>query len=135
MLRIYIHEHPEEHPFPNPHAMGQVWIDTRTRTAQKLAKPDLNKIELRNLRNYSAAELYKKKLPIRDPIIVMRHLRHKKLDTTMHYLRAIVLDYEEDDQWISLVTNSPEEKCKAIERGYQLVRAINETKAIYCKRK
>jgi hypothetical protein len=65
----------------------------------------------------------------------MQHLRHKKLETTMHYIKAITIEYEEDDQWISLITNSPDEECKAIEKGYTLVRAINETKAIYRKRK
>ena len=134
MLKVYMHEHPDEHPFPNEHAMSQVWTDTRRRTIKKLCNPDLEKIELRNPRNYSGATLYKS-LPIRDPIVIMRHLRHKKLDTTMHYIRAIVLDYEEDDQWISLVTKTPEEECKAIEKGYQLVRALNETTAIYRKRK
>jgi integrase len=77
MLRIYLHKHPEEHPFPNPHAQSQIWVDTRRKASQKLCKPELDKIQLRNLRNYSGAQLYKN-LPIRDPIAVMRHLRHKK---------------------------------------------------------
>jgi integrase len=120
MLRIYIHEHPEEHPFPNPHAMSQIWVDTRRRAIKKLCKPELEKIELRNLRNYSASEYYKR-LPIRDPIAVMRHLRHKKLESTMHYIRAIVLDYEEDDQWISRTSTTIEEDAKLIDNGFQYV--------------
>ncbi len=63
----------------------------RRRTAEKLYKPELDKIPCKNLRNYSGAQFYLN-LPIRDPIAVMRHLRHKKLETTMHYIRAIVLD-------------------------------------------
>ena len=111
-----------------------MWQKYREKAAKKLHKPELKHIELRNLRNYSGERFYKN-LPIRDPIALMRHLRHKKLETTMHYIRAIVLDYEEDDQWISLITRSNEEECKAIEKGYTLVRAINETTAIFRKRK
>jgi integrase len=95
MLRIYISKNPQEHPFPNSHAMSQVWVDTRRRAAKKLCKPELDKIPFKNLRNYSGAQLYLN-MPVRDPIAVMRHLRHKKLETTMHYIRGIVLDTEEE---------------------------------------
>jgi ribulose bisphosphate carboxylase small subunit len=111
-----------------------MWYQFREKASKKLCKPQLLNIALRNLRNYSGERFYKS-LPIRDPIALMQHFRHKKLERTMHYVRAIIIDYEEDEEWISLITNSPEEECKAIEKGYQLVRAINETKAIYRKRK
>ena len=133
MLRTYIHKHPQENPFPNPHAMSQIWVDTRRRAIKKLCKPELEKIELRNLRNYSAATYYKS-LPIRDPIAVMRHLRHKKLESTMHYIRAIVLDYEEDDQWISRTSTTLEEDAKLIENGFQYVTERDGTK-LFRKRK
>jgi integrase len=133
LLRVYIHKHPKEYPFPNPHAQSQIWVDTRRRASQKLCKPELEKICLRNLRNYSGAEFYKK-LPIPDPIRVMRHLRHKKLDTTMHYLRAINLDYEEDDQWVSRTATTIEEDAKLIESGFQYVTERDGTK-LYRKRK
>jgi hypothetical protein len=134
MLREYIAKNPEEYPFPNPKIMAQIWRRTRNKVANNLKRPELNNIPMKNLRNYSGAMIYLG-LPIRDPIAVMRHLRHKKLDTTMHYIRGITLTYDEDDQWISLITKSPEEECKAIEKGYQLVRSVNETTAIYRKRK
>jgi integrase len=118
MLRQYLASEQQEKPFPNSKAIRQVWIDTRKRTAKKLHNPDLNKIPCKNLRNYSGAEFYKN-LPIRDPIAVMRHLRHKKLETTMHYIRAIVLDYEEDDQWISRISTTIEEDAKLTENGFQ----------------
>jgi hypothetical protein len=134
LLLRYLNKHPDEHPFPKAHSMSQMLTQFKRRAAQKLNNPDLLKIDLRNLRNYSG-ERYYKSLPVREPMLVMRHLRHKKLETTMHYLRAIVLAYEEDDEFISLITHSPDEECKAIEKGYTLVRAINETTAIYRKRK
>jgi len=49
MLRIYLHKHPEKYPFPKSNIMGQVWRDTRKRTATKLCKPELNNIPLKNL--------------------------------------------------------------------------------------
>jgi len=133
MLRTYLYKHPQEHPFPKPHAQSQIWVDTRRRASQKLCKPELEKIQLRNLRNYSGATLYKT-LPVRDPIAVMRHLRHKKLETTMHYIRAIVLDYEDDEQWISRTSTTIEEDAKLIEAGFQYVTERDGTK-LYRKRK
>jgi hypothetical protein len=133
MLRTYLTKHTDQHPFPNPSRMQDAWRNARNRAARKLCNPELAKIPMKNLRNYSGARLYNS-LPIRDPIAVMRHPRHKKLDTTMRYIRGIILTYD-DGQWISLITKTPEEECKAIEKGYQLVRSINETTAIYRKRK
>ena len=134
MLRDYLTTHTENQPFPNPKSMTHTWIRARDRAADQLKQPEIKNIQLRNLRNYSGATFYNS-MPVRDPIAVMRHLRHKKLETTMHYIRAIVLDYGEDDQWTTLITRTNEEECKAIEKGYQLVRAINETTALYKKRK
>jgi integrase len=120
MLRRYLVTHTKEHPFTAGHNQSQAWNKYRKRASEKLCKPELLKIELRNLRNYSGERFYKS-LPIRDPIAVMRHLRHKKLETTMHYIRAIILDYEEDDQWISRTSKTIEEDAKLIENGFQYV--------------
>jgi hypothetical protein len=134
MLRDYLAQNTQEYPFPIAKSMTHTWERARNRVADQLKQPELKNIQLRNLRNYSGAQFYNS-MPVRDPIAVMRHLRHKKLETTMHYIRAIVLDYGEDDQWITLITRGLEEEQKAIEKGYQLVRAINETTALYKKRK
>jgi hypothetical protein len=102
MLREYIAKHTQEYPFPKPKLVSQVWRETRNRVADNLKQPELKNIPLKNLRNYSGANLYNT-LPIRDPIAVMRHLRHKKLETTMHYIRGITLTYEEDVQYITKI--------------------------------
>jgi hypothetical protein len=98
--------------------MSNIWRNTRLRTAKKLRKPELDKISLKNLRNYSGAQLCLN-APVRDPIAVMRHLRHKKLETTMHYLRAIVLD--EDPTYICRTEHTPEESVALIEEGFEYV--------------
>jgi len=129
MLRIYLATHKEEHPFPQSHSIGQVWRDTRERTAKKLCKPELNKIPLKNLRNYSGAQLYYKLL---DPIAVMRHLRHKKLETTMHYLRGITTG-EEEEYTVKTATNI-KEATDLLEHGFTYIQEIDGTK-LYRKRK
>ena len=133
MLRHYLAKNPQEHTFPNSKAIRQVWIDTRRRTAKKLSRPELDQIPCKNLRNYSGATFYKN-LPIRDPIAVMRHLRHKKLETTMHYIRAIVLDFNEDDQWICRTSTTLQEDSQLIENGFQFVTERDGTK-LFRKRK
>jgi len=97
LLVRYLAKHQKEHPFPKAHTQSQMWYQFRQKASEKLHKPQLLKIDLRNLRNYSGERFYKN-LPIRDPILLMQHFRHKKLETTMHYVRAIILDYEEDEQ-------------------------------------
>jgi integrase len=118
MLRAYLHENPQEHPFPNSHSMSQVWVDTRRRASKKLCKPELDKIPFKNLRNYSGAQLYLN-MPVRDPIAVMRHLRHKKLETTMHYIRGIVLD--EDPTYTCRTATTPQESAALIEEGFEYI--------------
>jgi integrase len=132
MLRVYLSQNPQEHPFPKSKAMRQVWIDTRRRTAQKLCKPEIDKIPCKNLRNYSGAMLYLTS-PVRDPIAVMRHLRHKKLETTMHYIRAIVLD-DNDEKWTCRMVTTKEEASTLIEEGFAYVQTIGDTH-LYRKRK
>jgi integrase len=129
MLRIYLFKNPQKYPFPKSEVMGQVWRDTRERTAKKLCKPELNSIPLKNLRNYSGAKLYYKLV---DPIAVMRHLRHKKLETTMHYIRGITIGGEEE--YTCKTAKTIQEATQLIENGFQYVTEIDETK-LFRKRK
>lgn len=133
MLRRYLAKHTREHPFPKGHTQSQVFTKIKRRTAQKICKPEILNIQLRNLRNYSGERFYKS-MPIRDPIGVMQHFRHKKLETTMHYLRAMIIEYGEDDNWTTLITTTMEEEAKAVEKGWQFV-TRNGDKALYRKRK
>lgn len=114
MLRVYLYEHPQEYPFPKSNVMGQVWRDTRDRTAAKLCKPELKNIPLKNLRNYSGAQNY---FLFKDPIDTMRHLRHKKLETTMHYIRGIPRATESG--FICKIATTPEEAADLLEQGFK----------------
>jgi len=129
MLREYIAKNPEEYPFPKPKIMSQIWQRVRNTLADNLKQPELKKIPMKNLRNYSGAKLY---YSIPDPIAVMRHLRHKKLETTMHYLRGIVINGEEE-YTVKTATNI-KEATELLEHGFQYIQEIDGIK-IYRKRK
>jgi integrase len=117
MLREYLAKNPQDHPFPRPKIMGQIWLRTRNRLADDLKQLELKNIPMKSLRNYSGAQLY---YLFPDPIAVMRHLRHKKLETTMHYLRAIALTNGEED-YVCKTAKTIQEDTQLIENGFQYV--------------
>ncbi len=84
---------------------------------------------MKNLRNYSGAKLY---YPLQDPIAVMRHLRHKKLETTMHYIRGITINGEEE-YTVKTATNV-KEAAELLEAGFTYIQDIDGIK-LYRKRK
>jgi integrase len=105
LLKAYLDKHPKEQPFPKAHTQSQMFLKFKRRAYKKLHRKEILAIELRNLRNY-AGERYYKSLPIRDAFATMAFFRHKKISTTQHYLLAMNIEYREDDEWISLITNS-----------------------------
>jgi integrase len=129
MLREYLAKNPQEYPFPDPKCMSDAWRTARNRLANNLKQPELKKIPMKNLRNYSGAQLYYK---IPDPIAVMRHLRHKKLETTMHYIRGIVIDGEEE-YTVKTATNI-KEATELLETGFNYIQEIDGIR-LYRKRK
>ena len=130
MLRIYLSKNTEKYPFPKPKVMGQVWVETRKRASIKLCYAELRKISMRSLRNHSGAMLYYK---TRDPIGVKRHRRHKKLETTMHYLNGITVNGEEEE-FICKTPTTVEEATQLIETSFQYITDIDGIK-LFKKRK
>jgi len=129
MLREYLAKDQREYPFPQPKVVSQIWRKVRNKLADNLKQPELKKIPMKNLRNYSGAKLYHS---LKDPIAVMRHLRHKKLETTMHYIRAITIGGEEE--YTAKATNDKKEALELIELGFQYVTEIDGYK-LFRKRK
>jgi integrase len=129
MLGEYLAKDQREYPFPQPKVMSQIWRRIRNRVADNLKQPQLRKIPMKNLRNYSGAKLY---YSLKDPIAVMRHLRHKKLETTMHYLRGITIGGEEE--YTCKTAQTVEEASDLIENGFQYVTEIDGYK-LFRKRK
>jgi len=129
MLREYLARYQTDYPFPQPKVMSEMWRRARNRVSQRHNQPDLKKIPMKNLRNYSGAQFY---LKFKDAIGTMRHMRHKRLETTMHYLRAIVLDGEEE--YVCKTAATPEQASKLIEAGFTYVQTIDNIH-LYRKRK
>jgi integrase len=101
MLSLYLSKRKNQlHPFPKSQTMWDLWKKSRTRAANKLSRPDLNKIPLKGLRNLSGILMWQK---THDPWTVMLHMGHKKLDTTQHYLRAMTaqLSQKQDGEYIT----------------------------------
>jgi integrase len=129
MLRLCIHRNPQEYLFPPSGNMGDAWRNARRKAMKTLCKPELDKIELKSLRNYSGAMLYYR---LQDPIAVMRHLRHKKLETTMHYIRGITITGEEE--YTCKAAHDIKEATALIEAGFQYVTEMDGLK-LFRKRK
>ena len=113
MLQEYLTRHKKEYPFPRPKTMSTMWRRARTKASTNHNDKQLLTIPMKNLRNYSGAQFY---YQFPDPIGVQRHLRHKRIETTMHYLRAIVLDG--DPEYDCKTAKTPEEITRLIELGY-----------------
>lgn len=127
MLRIYLSQHTgEEYPFPPPKYMRQAWIKARARASKNLNKPELNNIPLKNLRNYAGAQVwlhgYRAGFPAKDAISVMRFMRHKRLEQTLHYIRSINLDEPMEYVTVAIQLGQPDTQKRIIEHsnaGYE----------------
>jgi hypothetical protein len=130
LLREYMAKYPAECPFPKPRVMATMWVRARTKASQIHNDPQLTKIPMKNIRNYSGAQYYLRY--DRCAIGTMRHMRHRKLETTMHYLRAIDLDAE--PEYESATAETVEQIVKLVNAGYTKIDEINGIH-IYRKRK
>jgi integrase len=127
MLRIYLSQHADkEYPFPPPKYMRQAWVNARNKAARTLCKPELKKIQLKNLRNYAGAQCwlhgYRAGFPAKDAIAVMRFMRHKQLEMTLHYIRSINLDEPMEYVTVAIQLGQPDTQKRIIEHanaGYE----------------
>lgn len=102
MLKEYLAKNPAEYPFPTSKQMQEAWRKTRARAACKHQRPELYLAKF--LEWYLFNFLY------RDPIDT-RHLRHKKLETTKHYIRGTPRATE--GKFIK-IANTAEEACELL---------------------
>ena len=58
MLRQYLARNPQDYPFPRPKTMSHMWITARTKASKLHNDPQLLKIPMKSLSNYSGAQLY-----------------------------------------------------------------------------
>lgn len=129
MLRTYLAEFTQSNPFPNPHALGEAWRDTRNQLAKKLNQPELKNIPMRNLRHHFATQLYDQ---TKDLPLVMVQLGHKKIETTLFYTRLHT--YAQDDEYNVKGATNVKEATDLIEHGFQYVTDMDGIK-LFRKRK
>jgi integrase len=105
----------------------------KKRVAKKINNPRLNEIHFHTFRHWKATMEYHK---IRDIMHVKELLGHKDIESTAVYIHIEkTLWIQTTDEYTSIVTHNIDEETNAINSGFELVRAINETTAIYRKRK
>lgn len=126
--------HDNQRVFPTSTHGLQVTLDKLKRRAfKKLNNPRLLQIHPHTFRHWKGTTEYHK---TRDIIHVKTVLGHKNISSTMIYINlenAIFL--QQNDEWTCTVTHNLQEETNAINTGFELVRAINETTALYRKRK
>ena len=108
-------------------------MQQRKTCAEKLNNPRIKEIHFHTFRHFKATMEYHN---TKDILHVKKILGHKTIECTLIYIdieQAIFL--QSTDEWITKVSHDIEEETKLIEAGFQLVRSINETTAIYKKRK
>ncbi len=105
----------------------------RNLIAKRFSNPRLKQIHFHTLRHWKGTTEYHL---TKDIVHVKYVLGHKCIDSTIIYINLEQALYTtETDTWITTVTHNETEELKAIEANFTLVRAINETTAIYKKRK
>ena len=105
----------------------------RRRISEKLSNPRIKQITFHTLRHWKGTMEYHKTKEI---MHVKSILGHKSINCTLIYINlenAIFLS--NTDEWTSKVSHSLEEEQQLIDAGFILVRSVNETTAIYKKRK
>jgi hypothetical protein len=103
------------YPFPTRKTMTQMWVKARTKASKKLCRPELNKIQMKVLRNYAGAIFY---LTFKDPIQTMQFMRHKKLEQTMDYLRGLK-EFTAHTTKVTKIATTPEEASDLLNQGFK----------------
>jgi len=101
MFRQYIARRTQNKPpFPTAKSIEQAWIRARRIATRKFCDPELKKIPCKNLRNFAGAEYYYG-AGNKDPWAVMKFMRHYRISTTQHYLQALKIRTDDDDEYNS----------------------------------
>ena len=115
-LRQYLAKHTKTYPFPSSRVMSKSWQRTKKKVAKKLCRQEILEIKFKNLRNYAGAIFY---LTMgKDPIQTKNFMRHKKLETTMDYLRGLT-EFSANATFISKVATTAEEAIELLNQGFK----------------
>jgi integrase len=118
---------------PKKRMLREYFCTKRKEIAKRFQNPRLMKISFHTLRHWKGTVEYHKNPDIMHVKYVSGH---KAINCTLIYINLeAALFLANSDEWICKVAHNEEEETKLIETGFQLVRSINETTAIYKKRK
>ena len=114
--------------FPKVKTMRRVYTTLRTRTADKLKRPEIRRISMYSFRHYFATMLYHR---TKDILLVKQQLGHKRLENTLVYTHLVNF---QDDGYHARTATTTEKALKLIEAGFEYVTEMKGFK-IFRKRK
>ena len=117
----------------NKDLLRDYYCKQRKHISERLQNPRIKAITFHTFRHWKATMEYHK---TKDIMHVKYVLGHKGINNTLIYVNIEqALFLSDTDEWITQVSHNETEELKLIEANFTLVRAINETTAIYKKRK
>lgn len=129
MLNKQPRNHGENVFQPKKHMIREYYCTQRKEIAERLQNPRLQKVSFHTFRHWKGTMEYHKTLDI---MHVKRILEHKTTRCTEIYINLeSALFLTSSNEWTTKVSHTIEEETDLITKGFQLVRAINETTAIY----
>ena len=110
-------------------SMSRTFCNRRRAITEKLGSPKLMKISFKTFRHWKATIEYHK---TKDILYVKKLLGHKNIKNTLIYTHLV--DFGEEDEFLSKVATNVEDAQKLIESGFEYVITF-EDKMIFRKRK
>jgi len=98
---------------------GKYYRQTRNRLAKKLQDPTIRTIRLYDFRHFFATMTYHK---TRDILFTKQQMGHSKIETTLIYTQLINAN---DDEWISKVASTQQERQQLIDNGFEYIDTID----------
>ena len=102
--------------FPSSKTLQSNWYKLRKEIAKRYSKPELKQIRLYDLRHFYGTMLYHK---TKDIVHVQRKMGHRSLKNTLIYID--LADFDNEEEYISKVAQTPEEIQDLIEAGFEYV--------------
>jgi integrase len=110
-----IFRNPDIDPLASMEAFRRILATQRSRVAQKLQNPRIDRITSKTLRHYKATMEYHR---TKDILHVMQLLGHKSIRNTLVYTHLV--NFESDD-WVCKVATTKEERINLVENGFTFV--------------
>lgn len=134
MLKTMPHE-TENIFYQDLHVYRTAFCKQRKAATEKLKNPRIKQISFHTLRHWKGTMEYHNTKDIKHVQYILGHKSSKTTDLYINLEQATFLTNNNDEQWITKVSHNLEEEAHLIEANFTLVRSINETTAIYKKRK